>query len=204
MTADSSCHITTDANPTQTGLIRSNPVINLASTDPISFRAKQQQQIAVGLQVAQSDDPWLIDLEREYHIGQFGFLHDISLRHRLYWICKISYWPSTSTRYASWEGTMEPVHLHTDGTVFMREEDVVRCSNGRVMTKAKAYLGYILMEYIDGDEAEPTRSDFVNRCIMNSMQKHEAFVHKTRSANEARCPPRSPRREALSSSDTHE
>ena len=67
----------------------------------------------------------------------------------------------------------------------MREEDVVRCSNGRLMTKAKAYLGYILAEYIDGDEAEPTRSDCVDRYIMNSLQKHEAFVRKTRPANEA-------------------
>ena len=80
---------------------------------------------------------------------------------------------------------MEPVYLHEDGTVFMREEDVVRCSNGRLMTKARAFLGYILAEYIDGDEAEPTRSDCVDRYIMNSLQKHEAFVRKTRPANEA-------------------
>ncbi len=70
------------------------------------------------------------------------------------------------------------------------------------MTKAKAYLGYILAEYIDGDEAEPTRSDCVDRYIMNSLQKHEAFVSKTRYANEARCPSRSPTRDAASSSDT--
>jgi hypothetical protein len=70
----------------------------------------------------------------------------------------------------------------------MHEEDVVRCSNGRLITKAKAYLGYILAEYIDGDEAEPTRSDCVDRYIMNSLQKQEAFVSKTRYANEARCP----------------
>ncbi len=47
---------------------------------------------------------------------------------------------------------MEPVHLREDGTLFMRDDDVVRCSNGRIMTKAKAYLGYILAEYVDGDE----------------------------------------------------
>jgi gas vesicle protein len=182
--ADSRRHVITDEDPTLKSLVRSNPVINLASTDPISIRAKQQQQIAVGLQVAQCDDPWLIDLEREY-IGQLCFLNDISLRHKLYRICKIAYWPSTSTRYASWEATMEPVYLHEDGSLFMREEDVVRCSNGRLMTKARAYLVYILAEYIDGDEAEPTRSDCVDRYIMNSLQKHEAFVRKTRPANEA-------------------
>jgi hypothetical protein len=159
----------------------------------VSIRAKQQQQIAIGLQAAQSDDPWLIELEREY-IGKFCFLHDISLRHKLYRICKIAYWPSTASRYASWEGTMEPVHLRTDGTVFMHDDDVVRCSNARIMTKAKAYLGYILAEYVDGDEAEPTRSDCVDRYIMNALQKHEAFLHKTRPANDARSPARSPSR----------
>jgi hypothetical protein len=193
MKADSRRHISTEDDETLNTLVRSNPVINQASTDPVSIRAKQQQQIAIGLQAAQSDDPWLIELEREY-IGKFCFLHDISLRHKLYRICKIAYWPSTASRYASWEGTMEPVHLRTDGTVFMHEDDVVRCSNARIMTKAKAYLGYILAEYVDGDEAEPTRSDCVDRYIMNALQKHEAFLHKTRPANDARSPARSPSR----------
>ena len=176
-----------------TGLVRSNPVINLASTDPVSIRAKAQQQIAIGLKVAQSDDPWLIDLEREY-VGQYCFLHDISLRHKLFRICKIAYWPSTSTRYASWEATMEPIHVASDSTIYMREEDVVRCSNGKLMTKAKAFLGYILAEYVDGDDAEPTRSDCVDRYIMNALQKHAAFVHKSSSANDAHHPARSPSR----------
>jgi hypothetical protein len=82
MKADSRRGVITDENPSLNGLVRSNPVINLASTDLISIRAKQQQQIAVGLQVAQCDDPWLIDLEHEY-IGQLCFLNDVSLRHKL-------------------------------------------------------------------------------------------------------------------------
>ena len=190
MKADSRRAMAKGDNPILNNLVRSNPVINLASTDPVSIRAKQQQQIAIGLQAAQSDDPWLLDLEKEY-IGKFCFLNDISLRHKLYRICKIAYWPSTAARYASWEGTMEPVHLHKDGTVFMLDEDVVRCSKGRIMTKAKAYLGYILAEYIDGDDAEPTRSDCVDRYMMNSLEKHEAFLQKTRPADDARSPTRS-------------
>jgi hypothetical protein len=43
MKADSRRGVITDENPTLNGLVRSNPVINLASTDPISIRAKQQQ-----------------------------------------------------------------------------------------------------------------------------------------------------------------
>jgi hypothetical protein len=89
---------------------------------------------------------------------------------------------------------MEPIHVASDSTIYMREEDVVRCSNGKLMTRAKAFLGYILAEYVDGDDAEPTRSDCVDRYIMNALQKHEAFVHKSGSANDAHHPARSPSR----------
>ncbi len=91
-------------------------------------------------------------------------------------------------------GVTKVCGVRTDGTVFMHDDDVVRCSNARIMTKAEAYLGYILAEYVDGDEAEPTRSDCVDRYIMNALQKHEAFLHKTRPANDARSPARSPSR----------
>jgi hypothetical protein len=89
---------------------------------------------------------------------------------------------------------MEPIHLASDSTIYMREEDVVRCSNGKLMTRAKAFLGYILAEYVDGDDAEPTRSDCVDRYIMNALQKHAAFVQKSSSANDAHHPARSPSR----------
>ena len=191
ITADARRDRSSELHANLTGLVRSNPVINQASTDPVSIRAKAQQQIAIGLKVAQTDDPWLIDLEHEY-VGQYCFLHDISLRHKLFRICKIVYWPSTSTRYASWEATMEPIHVASDSTIYMREEDVVRCSNEKLMTRAKANLGYILAEYVDGDDAEPTRSDCVDRYIMNALQKHAAFVHKSSSANDAIRPARSP------------
>ena len=75
---------------------------------------------------------------------------------------------------------MEPIHVHDDGSVYMIDADVVRCSNGKKLTKAKSLLGYILAEYIEGDDAEPTRSDCVERYIMNALQKHHAFNLKIR------------------------
>jgi hypothetical protein len=100
------------------GLVRSNPVLSLASTDPISIQAKKKQAITVGLTASQVDDPWLVLLDGEY-VGKLCFLNDISLRHKLYRICRISYWDSTRKRNASWEATMEPVHVAPDGTVFV-------------------------------------------------------------------------------------
>ena len=164
------------------GLVRINPIISSASTDPISIRAKEKQDSEVGLKATQMDDPWLVTLDREY-VNKLCFLHDISLRHKLYRIFRIAYWPSTKTRYASWEGTMEPVHEHPDGTLYRLDEDVVRLSNGATMTRAKNLIGYILAEYIDGDDSEPTRSDCVDRYAFNAIEKHHAYLLKTRTTH---------------------
>ncbi len=72
------------------GLVRNNPVLSLATTDPLSMKAKQQQVVAVGLTATQIDDPWLVMLDEEY-VGKLCFLNDVSLRHKLYRICKIAY-----------------------------------------------------------------------------------------------------------------
>ena len=162
-----------------TGLVRVNPTINPATTDPRSSRAKEQQDIAIGLKVAQADDPWLLTLDEEY-VNKVCFLDDISLRHKLYRICRIAFWPSTKTRYASWEGTMEPVHLHPDGSLYRLDDDVIQLSNGTTMTKADKLIGYILAEYINGDDAEPTRSDCVDCYAFRALAKHEACMEKTR------------------------
>jgi hypothetical protein len=150
--------------------VRINPIINAASTDPVSTRAKEQQDIAIGLQVTQADDPWLLTMDAEY-IDKLCFLDDSSLRHKLYRICRIAYWPSTTKSYASWEGTMEPVYRLDDG--------VIRLSNGKTMTKADKLIGYILAEYIDGDDCEPTRSDCVDRYAFHAREKHEAFTARS-------------------------
>jgi hypothetical protein len=46
------------------------------------------------------------------------------------------------------------------------------------MTKANKLIGYILAEYIDGDEAEPTRSDCVDRNAFHALEKHNAALLK--------------------------
>jgi hypothetical protein len=43
---------------------------------------------------------------------------------------------------------------------------------------ADKLIGYILAEYIDGDDAEPTRSDCVDRYIFNALEKHAAYMLK--------------------------
>ena len=84
-------------------------------------------------------------LDEEY-VGKICYLNDISLRHKLYRICRISFWSSTKTRYASWEGTMEPNHVHPDGALYRLDDDVVHLSNGKTTTKADKLIGYILAE----------------------------------------------------------
>ena len=186
MRADARREHSVSVEPTLSGLVRLNPIIDSASTDPVSIRAKAIQDHAVGLKAMQSDDPWLVELDREC-VGTLCFLHDISLRHKLYRICRVAYWPSTKTRYASWEGTMEPVHVdQADGTLYQLDEDVVQVSDGKQITKANKLVGYILAEYIDGDDAEPTRSDCVDSYAFQALEKHNTFTLKCSALKEAR------------------
>ena len=142
------------------------------------------------------DDPWLVMLDAEY-VGKLCFLNDISLRHKLYRICRIAYWNSTRTRHASWEATMEPVHVSQDGSVFIHDDDAVVMTCGKRIAKARSLLGYVLAEYVDGDDQEPTRTDCVDKYVMDAMHKHLAYSSKaTRSqrVQEKSClsPPRLP------------
>jgi hypothetical protein len=55
---------------------------------------------------------------------------------------------------------MEPVHVdQDDSSLYQLDEDVVQVSEAKRITKANKLVGYILAEYIDGNDAEPTRSD---------------------------------------------
>ena len=135
-------------------------------------------------------------LDAEY-VGKLCFLNDISLRHKLYCICRIAYWNSTRTRHASWEATMEPVHVSQDGSVFIHDDDAVVMTCGKRIAKARSLLGYVLAEYVDGDDQEPTRTDCVDKYVMDAMHKHLAYSSKaTRSqrVQEKSClsPPRLP------------
>ena len=46
------------------------------------------------------------------------------------------------------------------------------------MTKADKLIGYILAEYIDGDDNEPTLSDCVDRYVFRALEKHNAGLQK--------------------------
>ena len=70
---------------------------------------------------------------------------------------------------------MEPVHVHNDGTIYRLDDDVIQLSNGKTTTKADKLIGYILAEYIDGDDSEPTRSDCVDRYAFHALEKQQAF-----------------------------
>jgi hypothetical protein len=131
----------------------------------------------VNLKATQVDDPWLVFLTEEY-VGKICFLHDIAERHKLYRVCNIAYWTSTKTRFANWEATLEPIHLSPEGQYYVADEDVVIGSKGIRVTKSKVLLGYILAQYIDGDEEEPTRSDCVDIYIENALDKLKAYVFK--------------------------
>jgi hypothetical protein len=73
---------------------------------------------------------------------------------------------------------MEPIHVHPDGALYRLDDDVVHLSNGKTMTMADKLIGYILAEYIDGDDNEPTRSDCVDRYVFRALEKHNAGLLK--------------------------
>jgi hypothetical protein len=70
-------------------------------------------------------------------------------------VARISYWVSTKYEYANWEATLEPIHLAQDVSCFVHDDDSVIGPNGNKITKAKSYLGYIVAQYVDGDDKDP-------------------------------------------------
>jgi hypothetical protein len=160
-----------------TGLIRVVPTINVNSTNARALKLRKDMEERVSVTAAQGDDPWLVFLTDEY-VGKICFLNDIAERHKLYRVCKIAYWTSTKTRFANWEATLEPVHLSTDGQFCVADADVVIGPKGIRVTKSKVLLGYILAQYIDGDDEEPTRSDCVDLYIENAVEKLKAYLFK--------------------------
>ena len=69
-------------------------------------------------------------------------MHDIPERHKLYRVCNIAYWTSTTKRYANWEATLEPVDLLASGLFEVPDEHTVLGPKGVRLTKSKALLGY--------------------------------------------------------------
>jgi hypothetical protein len=46
------------------------------------------------------------------------------------------------------------------------------------LTKSSKLLGYILAQYVDGDEEDPTRTECVDLYIEDAVPKHRAFRHR--------------------------
>ena len=83
-----------------------------------------------------------------------------------------------NTRYANWEATLEPVNLLPSGEFQVPDDQTVLGPKGIRLTKSKALLGYILAQYIDGDDEEPARSDCVDLYIENAIEKLKAYLFK--------------------------
>ena len=50
------------------------------------------------------------------------------------------------------------------------------------MTKSSKLVGYILAQYIDGDEEAPTRTECVDLYIEDAVPKHRAYLHRQEKA----------------------
>jgi hypothetical protein len=159
------------------GLLRKTPVLESETTNPIATNAKQDMDAYLVSQAEQVDDPWLLLLERDYK-GQVCFLDDIAARHKLYRVARISYWASTKYEYANWEATLEPIHLARDGSCFVHDDDCVIGPNGKQITKAKCYRGYIVAQYIAGDDQDPERTECVDDYMSDALAKHYRYESK--------------------------
>ena len=156
------------------GLIRSTPVLESETTNPIATDAKKAMDAYLVAQAEQVDDPWLVLLEEEYK-GQVCFVNDIAARHKLYRVAKISYWSSTKYEYANWEATLEPIHLSSDGSYFVHDKDSVVGPNGTRITRSKCLKGYILAQYINGDEEDPERTVCVDEYMSNALKRNASY-----------------------------
>ena len=151
-----------------TGLVRKKLVLCSATTSSYSVQHKARQEEEASRLALQTDDPWLVSLTEEY-VGRFCFVSELPLRQKLFRISKISYWPSSRLRHSCWEATMEPVHEDDFGEIFVAEVDTVVGPHGIRLTKASALLGYVLAQYVDGDDEEPTRSTHVDVMCVDAL-----------------------------------
>jgi hypothetical protein len=85
--------------------------------------------------------------------------------------------------YANWEATLEPVHLDTLGELYVADEDVIVGPRGMRLTKSGSLLGYIVAQYIDGDEEDPVRTQCVDLYIEDALPKHLAYLHCQKKVN---------------------
>ncbi len=68
-------------------------------------------------------------------------------------------------------------------TFIIHDDDAVVMTCGKRLVKAKSLIGYVLAEYVDGDGADPTRTDCVDKYIMDALAKHHAYTAKSHRAH---------------------
>jgi hypothetical protein len=49
---------------------------------------------------------------------------------------------------------------------------------GQRLTKSASLLGYIVAQYIDGDDEDPTRTECVDLYVEDALPKHRAYLHR--------------------------
>ncbi len=57
----------------------------------------------------------------------------------------------------------------------MHDDDAVIGPSGTRITKAKSYRGYIVAQYIHGDDEDPERTVCVDEYIANALMKHASY-----------------------------
>ena len=69
----------------------------------------------------------------------------------------------------------KPIHLAADGSYFVHDNDSVLGPNGTRVTMAKCYRGYILAQYIDGDDQEHQRTVCVDEYMTNALERNALY-----------------------------
>ena len=75
------------------------------------------------------------------------------------------------------------MYLHPLSLTLILTLTLPLCQNkGSRLTKSSKLLGYILAQYIDGDEKSPTRTECVDLYIEDAISKHRAYLHRQEKA----------------------
>jgi hypothetical protein len=145
---------------------------------------RHQMEERLCLNAQQTDDPWLLFFTNTLGSYASSIILQSATNYIVFATLPIGR-ASTKNRYANWEATLELIHLDpSPGLFYVADEDVVLGPKGVRLTKAKVLLGYILAQYIDGDDAERGANSYrVRRFIYREryalcMDKLKAYFFK--------------------------
>ncbi len=74
--------------------------------------------------------------------------------------------------------TLEPIHLAQDGSCFVHDDDSVIGPNGNKITKANCFRGYIVAQYIDGNDKDPERTQCFDEYMSDTLDKYSRYEAK--------------------------